>query len=173
MPGTKIARAERLRNFAWTPATEDVFFKTLGLKGSVVAACRKVDCPRSTAYARKDEDQAFEARWSAALRVAVARFEDAAVKRAVEGWDEPVFGKLPGENRGTGIVGFKRRFSDKLLIRVLEAHDPRYRASKPEQAPITVNIANVLANANDQARARVQALRGGVALPAPATEPAE
>jgi hypothetical protein len=170
--GNEVARRERLRLFRWTPETEDLFFETLSDKGSVLAACRKVDAPRSSAYHRKDTDEAFEARWVAATKVAVARFEHAAIQRGVVGWEEPVFGSL-GPDRGTGIVGYKRKFDSKLLLRVLAAHDPRYRATTPEQSAVVINIANVLASANDAARAKVQQLRGGVALPAPVTEPAE
>lgn len=161
MAGNIVARAERLRAFAWTESAEDDFLEALANKGSVLAACRKVGCPRSSAYHRKDNDEAFAARWAEALRVAVARFEHAAIQRAVVGWEEPVFGPV-GEaaGGGHGIVGYKRKFSDTLLLRVLSAHDERYRTEKAASpTSITVNVVNALSEANDRARAKALALR--------------
>lgn len=41
-------------------------------------------------------------------------------QRAIEGWDEPRFGK-------TGVVGTVRRFSDQLLVAYARRHIPEYR----------------------------------------------
>ncbi len=40
--------------------------------------------------------------------------------RAVEGWDEPVFG-------GAGIIGYKHKFSERLLELQAKRHIPEYR----------------------------------------------
>lgn len=151
---------QRLRDFVWTPETEVAFFEKLANTGSVWAACRLVGCPRSTAYYRRDDDEAFAAVWGAAIKVAVARFEHHAIIRGTVGVEEPVFGTLPGDKAGSGVVGYKKRYSDALLVRVLEAHDPRYRTRHGEGMPaITVNIVNVVTDANEQARARIAAAR--------------
>ena len=41
-------------------------------------------------------------------------------QRAIEGWDEPRFGKL-------GVIGKVRRFSDQLLVAYARRHIPEYR----------------------------------------------
>lgn len=44
-------------------------------------------------------------------------------RRAIDGWDEPKFGK-------SGIVGHVRRFSDQLLLAYARRHVPEYRESE-------------------------------------------
>lgn len=50
----------------------------------------------------------------------VERIVHAAHKRAVEGVDEPIFGQ-------GGQVGTRKKFSDALLIRLLQRYDPSFR----------------------------------------------
>lgn len=47
-------------------------------------------------------------------------------RRAIEGVEEPVFGSL-GHQLGSGVVGSKRVYSDKLLEMMAKAHLPEYR----------------------------------------------
>lgn len=135
------------------------------MKGSVVAACRKSGLKRSSVYWRKDHDEGFKATWDFALQCAVARFEQAAIQRGVVGYEEPVFGSLPGEHSGSGIIGYRRVYSDRLLLRVLEAHDPRYR-KHADVAPtnLTINVVTALTNANEAARERAKKLAQAAAI---------
>jgi hypothetical protein len=100
--------------------------------GNMTEACRRVQVERSTPdhWVRRrlaNEDSALRAGVVAFLEAHEAarlqsreRLEAEGWRRAVEGWDEPVFGSL-GQGQGTGKIGSIRRFSDTLLIRLLEA----------------------------------------------------
>jgi hypothetical protein len=107
--------------------------------GNMTEACRRIGVERSTPdhWVRRrlaNDDAAMRAGvtlfldlYEAARVEGRERLEVEARRRAVEGWEEPVFGSL-GQGQGTGQVGSIRRYSDTLLIRLLEAHWPeRYR----------------------------------------------
>lgn len=160
MTGANTQIYQKGRDFVWTDASEGDFIEKLGTSGSVVAACRKTGCPRSTAYHHKAHDAGFAARWEAAIQVACARFEHAAIQRAVVGWEEPVFGPM-GEGEPHGIIGYKRKYSDMLLARVLDAHHPDYKRTQDRGGSTVINIVNVLQDANDKARDQLLELTGG------------
>lgn len=46
------------------------------------------------------------------------KLEDEAIRRAEEGWEEPVF------TQSGKLAGYKRRYSDALMVLLLRAHDP-------------------------------------------------
>lgn len=167
-----MAEHSYLEQFRWTEGSEQTFLETLANKGSVLAACRKVGCARSTAYKHRDEDEAFAAQWVAATKVAVARFEHYAIKRGTVGDKET---EITEKHDGNGLlvertIKTKRVVSNSLLIRVLEAHDERYRkTSDGSPAPVTVNILNVVTDANENARKRAAELRAR-SVSAPAIE---
>lgn len=70
----------------------------------------------------------------------VARYE--IFRRGIKGWEEPVFGKLPGKDSGSGIVGSITKFSDRMLELWAKAKMPaefRERISiggDPEAPPV-------------------------------------
>ncbi len=106
-----------------TPKKRDwqtTFLTELAARGSVSGACKAAACSRANAYAERERDATFAARWDEAKREAVELMEDEARRRAVEGVDRPVF-------QGGVQVGTVREYSDTLLIFLLKAHDPKYR----------------------------------------------
>ena len=67
---------------------------------------------------RRSED--FAAQWREALEEGTDLLEAEARRRAVTGVDKPVFYK--GE-----VVGSITKYSDRLLMFLLRAHDPKFR----------------------------------------------
>lgn len=84
------------------------------MAGNVSEACRAAQVARQTAYNWREADKGFAAAWDAACDVAWDRAEREAYRRAVEGWDEPVY-------QGGVQVGVVRRYSDTMLQATLKA----------------------------------------------------
>lgn len=62
-------------------------------------------------------------------------------RRAIEGVVEPVFGSLGGDS-GSGIVGEKRVYSDRLLGMMAKAYLPEYREKIEHTVEGSVEVAN-------------------------------
>lgn len=73
-----------------------------------------------TFYDRRNRDASFAEAWDQALAHACGEVEAELHRRAVEGWDEPVFQR--GER-----VGTVRKYSDRLLELRAKALMPSYR----------------------------------------------
>lgn len=85
--------------------------------------------------------QGYANRFQRAKELFVERMEAEADKRAMEGWDEPVY-------QGGELVGYKRKYSDILLITRLKALAPDKYRERDQQVPAPViNVAIV--NNND------------------------
>jgi hypothetical protein len=82
-----------------------------------VNAAKKCGINTSTVYRQKMKDPVFSAGWDEALKVALIKAEDELYRRAVKGWEEPVFYK--GEE-----TGHVQKFSDTCLIFFLKANNP-------------------------------------------------
>lgn len=107
----------------WAPA----FLTALAELGVVTTAAKAADVGRRTVYHLRESDPSFAAAWDAAMEEAADVLETEARRRALEGWDEPVFGS-GGTGVGTVQVGTIRRFSDTLLIFTLKGLRPeKYR----------------------------------------------
>jgi len=107
-------------------------------------AAEAVALSRSRAYELRDEDPEFAAAWDAAVDEAADRLEQEAWRRAVDGWEEPVFGSLGG-GVGSGEVGRVRKFSNALLIFLLKGNRPdkfaeRHQVGGKGGGPVVVRI---------------------------------
>lgn len=110
---------------ATSQGQKDLFLEALASGLTVTAACEAGGFSANCAYLLRGKDPAFADAWAKAKArgeaALVERLETEAQRRAVEGWDEPVF----HEGRE---VGKKRRYSDTLLIFTLKGLAPdRYR----------------------------------------------
>jgi hypothetical protein len=104
------------------------FLAVLRESGNVRLACDAAGIDRSTAYLRRQADGTFAAAWDSALDEAADLLEAEAWRRAHEGWDEPVYGRLPGKDAGEGQIGIVRKYSDSLMQTLLKGHKPeKYR----------------------------------------------
>jgi hypothetical protein len=104
-----------------TKKNREKFLMALAERGHVGESATAVGIDRSTVYAWRKEDPAFEAAYQSALDQSVTQLEDEARRRAHDGWEEPVWHL--GQQCGT-----VRKFSDTLLIFLLKANKPeKYR----------------------------------------------
>lgn len=108
-------------------ADQDAFLAAFGLNGNITAAARAVDHDRDVHYrwlAEDDEDGTYARRFQAAREEFADRLEAEARRRAIDGVEEYVVsaGKLVVDDEGKPLV--QRRYSDQLLVRLLEAKRP-------------------------------------------------
>jgi hypothetical protein len=109
-----------------TEADRERFLGFLEETANVTEACRRAGICRPVAYGwRKDE--AFAARWEAAVDRGTDALEDEAVRRAHEGVERPVY-------QGGKRVGLVREYSDTLLIFMLKARRPERFKDRSETA---------------------------------------
>ena len=100
---------------------ERAFLEALADTCNVRLACALSNISRSSAYLWRQEDPAFKQRWEEAAKIGAAALEEEAIRRAREGWVEPVYYR--GEVRGE-----VRKYSDTLLIFLLKGAMPeKYR----------------------------------------------
>jgi hypothetical protein len=140
MAGAKKAKTKQRKDNAVTPKKLQRFLALLSEYGNVARAADEAALSRVALYARRARDEEFAADWDEAARIGAARLEDEARRRAVEGWDEPVWHK--------GIqCGTTRKYSDTLLICLLKAHHPEKYAERSKNeltgadgGPLTVEV---------------------------------
>lgn len=114
----------------------------LGQSGNVRLACESAGIERSTAYDLRNADPAFALDWQRAQEQAADVLEEEARRRAIEGWDEPVYGSLGGKS-GSGQVGTVRKYSDTLLIFLMKGANPdkyRERQTVETSGEVTIKI---------------------------------
>lgn len=97
---------------------------------------------KTAANNRRHRDEKFARAWDAALEAATDVLEKEAVRRAVQGVDEPVY-------QGGKQVGSITRYSDTLLIFLLKANRDKFRqANMPPlvgtQNNLTINSYTVV-----------------------------
>ncbi|WP_199734392.1 hypothetical protein [Aquitalea palustris] len=139
-----------------TPEKLTAFCAALAETAQVSKACAAVGISRVTAYAWRKELPEFRDAWDHALKVGVSVLEDEAIRRAVEGVDDPLVhqgqftplfdpvldpdgshaldekGSPRYQQRldanGNPMVATVKKYSDTLLIFTLKAHAPeKYR----------------------------------------------
>src|SRR5437870_358248 len=106
----KPTRSVRVRMRA-----RDRFIRRLAESGNVADASRKARIPSQTVYDWRKADPKFAALWDEAERVGSDAVEGETFRRAIKGWDEPVF----QQGRKVGTI---KRYSDRLLEILLKGH---------------------------------------------------
>lgn len=117
-----------------TPIKRAKFLSVLSECGNVTRAAEESGLNRQFLYRYKSQDEAFSAAWEEAADIGAKRLEDEARRRAVEGWQEPVW--YQGEQTGTVT-----KYSDTLLICLLKAHHPEKYADRSKS---DVNVAGTI-----------------------------
>ena len=123
----------------FTPDTRARFLDVLRETANVTKAAAAVNVSRRCAYDHRADDQEFADEWDDAVEEATDALEAEARRRALDGWDEPVY-------QGGALVGYVRKYSDRMLELMLRANRTRYRASAvevsgPDGKPIQHSIA--------------------------------
>lgn len=93
------------------------FLESLALHGNVTQAAHHAGLGRWKVYELRKQDAEFAREWEEALRESEDRLEAEAVRRAVDGVEEPYF--YQGEQRGAS-----RKYSDQLLMFLLKSRRP-------------------------------------------------
>lgn len=133
-----------------TPVWQKAFLAALAETGIVTRAAEAAGVETSTVYSLREVDEAFADAWRIARESAADRMEAEALRRAVDGVDEPVFGS-GGVGVGSVKVGSIRRYSDTLLIFLLKGIRPdKYRerrelSGKVDGSLEVKNIADLVA----------------------------
>lgn len=126
------------------------FLAAFSRSGNITAAAEDAGITRQSHYdwieaddARSEYDPAdpssepgpYRTAFEAATDEAADRLEMEARRRAEEGWREPVF-------QGGALVGHKRKYSDRLLLALLEAHHPRFgkHVKHTVEGELTMNV---------------------------------
>jgi hypothetical protein len=142
-------RARNLRR-KW----EAAFLEQLRLTANVSEAAKTAKIGRVTAYDHRNRDPEFRAKWDEACETAIDSLEREAWRRAIEGYEEPVF--YQGNQ-----VSTIRKFSDRLLEILLRAKRPsEYRppmeVTGPEGAPLQTGTVAVYLpdNGRDNGKAK-------------------
>ena len=115
------------------------FFKTLAFTGRPVEACRGAGVGRGTVAGLRKSDPVFAARYDEALEEFAETLQREVVRRGRDGMDETVFGSM-GPGAGTGAVGTRRVYSDRLLELELKRRDPSYRERMTVDANLTGGV---------------------------------
>jgi len=102
----------------------ETFLAAFETSANVSAAARRAGVGRATAYRHRAADPEFRAAWDEALEVAADALEAEVRRRAVDGWDEPVY--HAGE-----ICGYIRKYDDRLLMFLMRALRPEFRDNAP------------------------------------------
>lgn len=96
------------------------FVRDVPFKGAALA---EFGIAPATFDQRYKADKDFAQRFDDAMGAGIAKMEQEAHRRAVKGWESPVFGSL-GAGQGTGVVGTERKYSDTLMIFMLKGKLP-------------------------------------------------
>lgn len=134
-PPVKKRKTLRLLSPAAQRRVMDTFLEALRELPHVEAAARKAKIAKPTIYRWRATDAEFAAQWDAAIEQGLNVLHDEAIRRAYKGVREPVFYK--GQKCGQIV-----RYSDTVLLRLLEAHDSRFKKRQvnenvyPEGMPV-------------------------------------
>ena len=117
-----------------TPAGRKRFLDALRRYGSVSAAVPYSGVHRATLYRLRDDDDEFAYGWDVALQEGIGAVEREAIRRAVEGWLEPVY------HQGK-VVGEILKYSDRMLELLLKGNLPeKYRERREITVPSGVGF---------------------------------
>lgn len=108
-------------HFDWKPT----FLAALRELPVVAHACKAVSIERSTAYRAREADPEFAQAWDDAMEEGIDRAEQEAFRRAVAGYEKPVWYK--GE-----LVGTETVHSDALLALILKGRRKKVYAERTE-----------------------------------------
>lgn len=144
--------------YKFTPEKQDQFFAFVEKTGNVTAGARHVGVSKAAVFYRVNKDPAFAKRLLEARELAVARLEQEAVRRAVEGVDRPIY-------QQGALVGVERVYSDNLLLALLKANDPKKygRDGGDGGGGLVVNIVSM---DPERTKATIEVKAQGGALPA-------
>ncbi len=108
---------------------KEVFLESMATTGRITESCQVAGISYEAVRVWRKEDEAFIAAFEESEARYCDKIEKEIERRAIEGWDEPVF------QNGTE-VGKKRRFSDTLLLALTKSRMAKYR----DKAEVDVRV---------------------------------
>lgn len=124
------------------------FLAHFALTGNITASAAAVDIDRGTATRLRERDKSFDAACKEAHAQSSDYLEMEARRRAVDGWEEPVYGS-GGPGKGTEQVGVVRKYSDTLLIFLTKGALPeKYRERFDQKVSGSLDIGTAVAAAH-------------------------
>lgn len=108
---SKSRKAKERKN--WRPG----FLAAFEAHGMVAKACEVAKVSRANVYEERQRNEKFAEAWDEIEERTTQEMEREAFRRAVEGFDKPVY-------QGKELVGHIRQYSDTLLIFMLKARRP-------------------------------------------------
>jgi len=103
------------------PAQKERYLRAIATAGTLAAGCRAARVSHNTVYAWREVDQEFALRENQARSSFADALEEAAVRRARDGIERPVY-------QNGQLVGYETLYSDSLLWNLLKATRPeKYR----------------------------------------------
>jgi len=122
--GTNKAAGERGSNLkSWTrfdKARQRIYLDILAKTGRKAESAMRAGVTRQTVYKTAQKDLSFAMAEEEAMQVYRESIEAEIHRRAIDGWDEPVF------HRGQ-VQGKVRKYSDQLLAMLAKRHIAEYR----------------------------------------------
>jgi hypothetical protein len=113
---------------------QEAFLEAIRTNGAIVgAAAEAAGISRSRHYEWLEDVERFPnygEQFDEAFEDGCDNLEVEAHRRAHDGVEEPVFGRGPGANAGTQVVGHVRKYSDRLLEVLLRARRPAVFGSR-------------------------------------------
>lgn len=110
------------------------FIRHLSVTGHVSDSAQAAGVSRAMVYKHRAAETAFQLAWDDAVEQGLDTLEYEARRRALDGWDEPVF--YEGEE-----CGVKRKFSDSLMMFLLKGGRPKkYRDYSKVESDVTVKL---------------------------------
>lgn len=132
--------------------TARVFIEALSNCGNITEACRVANVSRDWAYDKRKADPDFAAQWEAALEIAIDSLESEAWRRGRDGYEEFITSKDGLVMGPDGKPVMQRRYSDALMMRLLQAHRPEKFA---DRSKVDVSVTDLSARM-DAARKRAR-----------------
>jgi len=105
------SKDKKPRHTAITPARQRAFIAALAESGIVMQAARSIGASTEALYRLRNKPggEEFHAAWDAAIDRGIARLEDCALARAIEGEERMVVS-------GGRLLGYETRFNDALVM---------------------------------------------------------
>lgn len=143
-PSQNVATEKARRWPRWAKAALAVY----RVGGTVTSAAEKAGVTRRTIERLRESNASFREAWEEAREESADLLEAEARRRALEGWEEPVFGS-GGPGRGTEEVGVVRKYDTTLLIFLLKGERPeKYRERYDQKISGSIDLADVIAAAH-------------------------
>ena len=133
-----------------TQKQREVFLQALAHEPNVSAAAAAAQASREAFYSLRANDAAFAALWDDALAEGADRLESVVWGRAVDGWEEPVYGRV-GKDQD-GLIGTVRKYDSSLAALLLKAHKPekyRERQELTHSGKVEIEYTNDWRSTND------------------------